>query len=95
MSYIGVHGRTRHQRDTEPVNLPGTRFAVEEAKGEVPVIANGDCFTYEDSLKTRKETGANAVMSARGLLENPALFAGYDTTPYEAIEVSEQTSSAW
>lgn len=25
-------------------------------------------------------------MSARGILENPALFAGYDVTPWECIE---------
>lgn len=87
ISYIGVHGRTRWQRDTEPVNLPGIRFAVEEARGAVSMIANGDCFRYSDSERARLETGANAVMSARGLLENPALFAGYEKTPLEAIEV--------
>jgi hypothetical protein len=26
------------------------------------------------------------VMSARGLLENPALYAGYETTPWGCIE---------
>ena len=25
-------------------------------------------------------------MAARGLLENPALFAGYDKTPWECVE---------
>lgn len=66
-----MHGRTRHQRDSEPVNLEGIRFAREEAKGEVPVIGNGDVFRLQDSQKMRQETGVRATMSARGLLENP------------------------
>jgi tRNA-dihydrouridine synthase 4 len=70
-SYIGVHGRTRHQKDTEPANWEGIKFAREEAKGEVPVVGNGDIFTLQDSLRMKEETGVNAAMSARGLLENP------------------------
>lgn len=70
-SYIGVHGRTRHQKDTEPANWDGIKFAREEAKGEVPVIGNGDIFTLQDSIRMKEETGVNAAMSARGLLENP------------------------
>lgn len=86
MSYIGVHGRTRYQRDSDPVNLPGIAFAVSEAAGAIPVIANGDCFSHSDAARTRAETGAAAVMSARGMLENPALFAGFERTPFECVE---------
>lgn len=86
VSYIGVHGRTRHQRDTDPVNLPGIAFAVSETRGAIPVVANGDCFKYSDAVHARAETGAHAVMSARGMLENPALFAGYERTPFECID---------
>jgi tRNA-dihydrouridine synthase len=34
------------------------------------------------------KTNVDGVMSARGLLRNPALFAGYEYTPWECIEVS-------
>ena len=85
-SYIGVHGRTRHQKDSEPVNLAGIKFACEEAKGAVPVIGNGDVYTLEDAERMRAETGVQGAMSARGLLENPALFAGHHKTPYEAMQ---------
>lgn len=67
VSHITIHGRTRHQASTEPVNLPGLRFAVECAKGQVPTVANGDLWTLDDAAKMRT-TGVNGVMAARGLL---------------------------
>ncbi|EJT97179.1 FMN-linked oxidoreductase [Dacryopinax primogenitus] len=85
VDYVTVHGRTRHQASTAPVNLPTIRFAVDAAKGEVPIVANGDAWSMEDVLRIRTETVAQGVMSARGLLANPALFAGYRSTPAEAI----------
>ncbi|KZT52133.1 FMN-linked oxidoreductase [Calocera cornea HHB12733] len=84
-SHITVHGRNRHQASTQPVNLPGISFAVEAAKGEVPVVANGDAWSLPEVVKIRNETGAQGVMSARGLLANPALFSGYTSTPPSAI----------
>lgn len=70
-SYIGIHGRTRHQKDTEPANWAGIKFAREEATGAIPVVGNGDIFTLQDSIRMKEETGVNAAMSARGLLANP------------------------
>ncbi|TKA71212.1 hypothetical protein B0A49_03985 [Cryomyces minteri] len=51
----------------------------------VPVLANGDVFSLSDVHKIIEETGVDGVMAARGLLENPALFAGYTSTPTEAV----------
>ncbi|PLW12609.1 hypothetical protein PCASD_17145 [Puccinia coronata f. sp. avenae] len=90
VSMITVHGRTRRQASSHPVNLEGIKFAREEAEsgsnGAIPVVANGDVFTLEDARKTRKFCGVHGVMSARGLQENPALFAGYDRIPLAGIE---------
>ena len=68
VSHITIHGRTRHQASTEPVNLPALKFAVECVRGEVPTVANGDLWTLEDARKMRVETGVQGVMAARGLL---------------------------
>lgn len=69
---ITVHGRTRHQSSSSyPVDLASIKFARSCAKGRLPVIANGDVFDMADVERTRKETGAEGVMSARGLLANP------------------------
>ncbi|MFW5792147.1 MAG: tRNA dihydrouridine synthase, partial [Desulfohalobiaceae bacterium] len=41
---------------------------------EIPVIASGDLFTAEDGLRCLEETGADAIMFARGALRDPAIF---------------------
>ncbi len=68
VSHITIHGRTRHQASSEPVSLPGIKFAVEAAKGEVPCVANGDLWDLGDAKRMREETGVRGVMGARGLL---------------------------
>jgi tRNA-dihydrouridine synthase len=74
---ISVHGRTRHQTSAgHPVNLEQIAFAQEVAKGEVPIVANGDVFSFEDAKRTREVCGVKGVMSARGLLENPVSRSG-------------------
>ncbi|KAE8268510.1 hypothetical protein A4X09_0g3835 [Tilletia walkeri] len=56
------------------------------AGGPIPCVANGDVFTLTEAHEWRRRTGAQGIMSARGLLANPALFAGYDCTPPEAVQ---------
>ncbi|CDJ41032.1 dihydrouridine synthase domain-containing protein, putative [Eimeria tenella] len=43
---------------------------------EAAVIANGGVETKEDAVRCLKVTGADAVMAAEGILDNPSLFAG-------------------
>ncbi|KAH0604404.1 uncharacterized protein H6S33_006781 [Morchella sextelata] len=82
--YITVHGRRRSQRSSEPVNLEAIRLIKSVAK--VPIVANGDVFCLDDVDRIIKATRVDGVMAARGLMENPALFAGYSTTPWGAVE---------
>ncbi|KAM0786055.1 hypothetical protein ACM66B_006866 [Microbotryomycetes sp. NB124-2] len=92
---LTVHGRTRYQQSqSHPVDLDAIKFAIECAKGQVPCVANGDVFTLEEANKSRKHTGARGAMSARGLLANPALFAGFNETPMEAVSQFIQISTA-
>ncbi|KAF9362869.1 tRNA-dihydrouridine(20a/20b) synthase [NAD(P)+]-like protein [Mortierella sp. NVP85] len=84
VDFITVHGRTRNQKSTVPVNLQGMKLVKEVST--VPVLANGDVFSVEDANAIVEATGVDGTMAARGILENPALFAGYNTTPWECIE---------
>ncbi|KAI9027579.1 hypothetical protein CLU79DRAFT_739820 [Phycomyces nitens] len=84
VDFLTVHGRTRKQKSTEPVNFEGVKL-VKESVG-VPVVANGSIFSLADAEEMYEKTGVNGVMSARGLLKNPAFFAGHDYTPWECVE---------
>ncbi|GJJ67862.1 tRNA-dihydrouridine synthase 4 [Entomortierella parvispora] len=84
VDFITVHGRTKKMKSTEPVSLEGMKFVKEVST--VPVLANGDVFTMEDANRIVAATGVDGTMSARGILENPALYAGYEITPWECIE---------
>ena len=72
-SFITVHGRTREQRG-HPVNLGAIRD-IKQSVG-VPVVANGDIRSLGDMEDTVSATGCDGVMAARGMLENPAMYAG-------------------
>nr|XP_045596403.1 tRNA-dihydrouridine(20a/20b) synthase [NAD(P)+]-like [Procambarus clarkii] len=82
-SFITVHGRTQDQRG-DPVCLE----AIADIKSvlQIPVVANGDVRSMDDAHRIQKITGVNGVMAARGMLENPAMYAGYTTTPLECVK---------
>lgn len=84
VDFITIHGRRRSTRSSEPVDLDAIRVVREHIS--VPVLSNGDVFSLGDAVRHCEATGADGVMAARGLLENPALFRGHETTPWEAIE---------
>ena len=69
---VTVHGRTRDQfyRGNSDRNIIK---AVKKAL-TIPVIASGDAFTAEACLEIMNETGADAVMVARGSYGNPWIF---------------------
>ncbi|KAK9235130.1 hypothetical protein V1525DRAFT_410936 [Lipomyces kononenkoae] len=84
---ITVHARLPKQRNSVQPNLEAVRRVREAVPKDVYVVANGDCFLQVDTIKIVEATGVDGVMAARGLLQNPALFAGYERTPWKAIEL--------
>jgi tRNA-dihydrouridine synthase 4 len=86
VDFITIHGRTRSTRSSEPVDLEAIKCVAEHCI--VPTIANGDVFTLSDAFEKWERAGCNGVMSARGLLENPALFdeSGKGGCTWEVVE---------
>lgn len=82
-SWISVHGRTAQQR-CQPVNYEA--IAQVKASVSVPVVANGDIKSLTDALTVKERTNVDGVMAARGILANPAMFAGFEQTPLECVQ---------
>ena len=72
-SAITVHGRTRAQMYSPPVDIDC--IARVKAAVSVPVIGNGDIYTAQDAKNMFEITGCDLVMIGRGALGNPWLFA--------------------
>ena len=69
---IAVHARTRNQRSETAADWATVRHIKESLR--VPLILNGDVFSYADFQRAIDETGVDSVMSARGALANPSIF---------------------
>lgn len=71
-SLICVHARTREQMYNPGIDMS----IIEKVKKAVriPVIGNGDVYSFEDARKMLNETGCDGIMIGRGALGNPWLF---------------------
>ncbi|KAH9504822.1 tRNA-dihydrouridine(20a/20b) synthase [NAD(P)+]-like protein [Bulinus truncatus] len=83
LSFLTVHGRTKDQR-CEPVDLEAVRIVKDSVN--IPVIANGDIRNMDDVHRVVQFTGVDGVMSARGILANPAMYSGFYETPLHCIK---------
>lgn len=72
VSAITVHGRTKVQMYSPPVNIDIIREVKNAVK--VPVIGNGDIIDGKSAAKMLEETGCDLVMVGRGALGRPWVF---------------------
>ncbi|XP_011267270.1 tRNA-dihydrouridine(20a/20b) synthase [NAD(P)+]-like [Camponotus floridanus] len=82
-SFLTVHARTPEMRN-EPIDLDNLKLLRDHI--QLPLVANGDVKNLEDAEFLFKESRCEGVMSARGILNNPALFSGHSTTPLVCIQ---------
>lgn len=82
VSWITVHGRTADERH-QSVHYDAIKTIKDNLS--IPVIANGDIKSMQDVEAIYELTGVDGVMAARGLLTNPAMFAGYEETPLQCV----------
>ncbi len=71
-SAIAVHGRTKKQMYSPPVNLEVIRDVKKSVS--IPVIGNGDICSPLDAEKMFEYTGCDMVMVGRGAMGNPWIF---------------------
>ncbi len=69
---ITLHARSRAQRYRRPADWDHVKALVAEVP--VPVIGNGDIFTWRDAKRRMDETGCAAVMAGRWALAKPWIF---------------------
>ena len=79
-SLIAIHARYRASWErTGPGARDGPAMLdqvkrVKESMPDFPIISNGNVITYEDVVNNQALTGADGIMSAEGILNNPALY---------------------
>lgn len=84
---VAVHGRYATQMYHGEADW-GVIDRVADAVG-IPVIASGDVTGHDAALRALEQTGATAVMVARGTYGNPWAFSGHAATPAERIAAFE------
>lgn len=77
-SWVTLHGRTPKASANSPVQFDVIRDVKQSLR--IPLYANGGVYTLDDAISMYERTGADGIMSAQGLLENPALFSGSSCT---------------
>ncbi|KAL0108906.1 hypothetical protein PUN28_014190 [Cardiocondyla obscurior] len=82
-SFLTIHARTPEMRN-EPIDLESLKLLRDRL--QLPLVANGDAKSLESAQSLFTESRCEAVMSARGILTNPALFSGHSTTPLTCVQ---------
>ena len=84
--WITVHGRTRNDDYSAPIDLEKIAQIVQMLN--IPVIGNGNIFSKDDAEIMMSKTGCAGVMVSRGALGNPWLFRSLKDGPF-AVKIDE------
>lgn len=74
-SMLAIHGRTRDQKKNVNTRADWTTMAAVKKALRIPVLANGNIRNIHDVEPCLVATGADGVLSAESLLEDPAMFS--------------------
>ena len=70
---LAIHARTVVQKYGGKAQWQWIAQACEIAS--IPILGNGDVFSYEDAVAMRDQTGCDAVMVGRAAMANPWIFS--------------------
>lgn len=74
---ITLHGRTQRMMSEVPADWTEIAKAVtirNHIAPSIPLLGNGDVFSYQQGLELVQQTGVNGVMIGRGIFQNPWFF---------------------
>ena len=84
---IGIHARTVAQNYKGRADWTWIARAREIAT--IPVLGNGDVFSYEDAEAMHRQTGCDGVMIGRAAMANPWIFSARSgVSPAERIDLA-------
>lgn len=73
---LAVHGRTKDMKGKPPPEASWDAIREIKRNLRIPLIANGNIDKFDDVQRCIDYTGADAVMSAYSILNNPLFFSG-------------------
>ena len=82
---LTIHGRTRFQNKEKVGDADWDFIRKIKESLTIPVISNGSIREYKDVINCLNVTKCDGVMSAEGILENPALFNGNELIDLDEI----------
>eukprot|EP01104_Vermistella_antarctica_P000478 TRINITY_DN10648_c0_g1_i1.p1 TRINITY_DN10648_c0_g1~~TRINITY_DN10648_c0_g1_i1.p1 ORF type:complete len:412 (-),score=112.58 TRINITY_DN10648_c0_g1_i1:930-2165(-) len=86
VSAIAVHARRKDERPREAAHWDMFTKLAKSNIVSVPLMLNGDIYTREDIKRAFDEAGADAVMIARGALEDVSIFGDTPTTTVDRVQ---------
>ena len=70
--FVTVHGRTREQLYTGKADWEIIKNIKQNSK--IPIIGNGDIFSYKDAVEKARYSNVDGIMLARGIMGYPWLI---------------------
>jgi tRNA-dihydrouridine synthase len=91
-SLIAIHARYRASWERKGAGARDGPALLEQVTAirqhlHIPVVTNGNTITYEDVVQNLASTKAHGLMSAEGILDNPALFLPQLGEPDQSVKV--------
>eukprot|EP00944_MAST-04C_sp_MAST-4C-sp1_P008369 g8369.t1 len=90
---IAIHGRSRLQRYTKAADwnyIRQCRIVQNSKLAKIPIIGNGDVYSYVDWEKKIEESGSDTCLLARGVLQKPWLCTEIKEKRHWDISASER-----